>query len=219
MLSLTSIDSRHMGQRALLYTRPPPSVAPFTLSPSSPTAISKHLLAVCSIVRSTAYYITLAQSKVFKMVFRRHGVHPHVQTIVHALPPSQTENKTCRKQSSHLARTLTHSIVSSTNLHAAAYQSVSRCTLSSDTDARAPTGLCICRLPPTWPPKPLPRDTIGPWSAGQWPFAAPRDLDSRCAVREMGGATRNLAPRNHLFVWTVKSSGCHCTDAFGGKEL
>ena len=30
--------------------------------------------------------------------------------------------------------------------------------------------------------------------------------------REMGGAPRNLAPRNHFLVWTVKPSGCHCTD-------
>ena len=25
-------------------------------------------------------------------------------------------------------------------------------------------------------------------------------------------APRNPAPRNHLLVWIVKSSGCHCTD-------
>ena len=31
-------------------------------------------------------------------------------------------------------------------------------------------------------------------------------------VREMGGAPRNLSPRNHFLVWIVKSSGCHCTD-------
>ena len=28
----------------------------------------------------------------------------------------------------------------------------------------------------------------------------------------MGGAPRNPAPRNHLLVWIVKPSGCHCTD-------
>ena len=28
----------------------------------------------------------------------------------------------------------------------------------------------------------------------------------------MGGAPRNPAPRNHLLVWIVKSSGCHCTN-------
>ena len=28
----------------------------------------------------------------------------------------------------------------------------------------------------------------------------------------MGGAPRNRAPRNHFLVWTVKPSGCHCTD-------
>ena len=31
-------------------------------------------------------------------------------------------------------------------------------------------------------------------------------------IREMVGAARNLAPRNHLMVWIVKPSGCHCTD-------
>ena len=35
----------------------------------------------------------------------------------------------------------------------------------------------------------------------------------------MGGAPRNPAPRNHLLMWIVKTSGCHCTDAFGGKEI
>ena len=29
--------------------------------------------------------------------------------------------------------------------------------------------------------------------------------------REMGGAPRNLAPKNHFLVWIVKTSGCHCT--------
>ena len=32
----------------------------------------------------------------------------------------------------------------------------------------------------------------------------------------MGGAPRNPAPGNHLLVWIVKPSGCHCPDAFGG---
>ena len=36
-------------------------------------------------------------------------------------------------------------------------------------------------------------------------------------VREMGGASRSPAPRNHLLVWIVKPSGCRCTDALGGK--
>ena len=31
-------------------------------------------------------------------------------------------------------------------------------------------------------------------------------------IREMGGAPRNLAPRNHLLAWIVKPSGRHCTD-------
>ena len=33
-------------------------------------------------------------------------------------------------------------------------------------------------------------------------------------LREMGGAPRNPAPRNHLLMWIVKTSGCHCTNAF-----
>ena len=36
-------------------------------------------------------------------------------------------------------------------------------------------------------------------------------------IREMGGAPRNPAPRKHSLAWIVKSSGCHCTDAFGGR--
>ena len=31
-------------------------------------------------------------------------------------------------------------------------------------------------------------------------------------LREMGGAPRNPAPRNHFSAWIVKPSGCHCTD-------
>ena len=38
------------------------------------------------------------------------------------------------------------------------------------------------------------------------------------SVREMAGATRNPAPRNHFLAWIVKPSGCHCTDAFGGNK-
>ena len=38
------------------------------------------------------------------------------------------------------------------------------------------------------------------------------------AIREMGGASRNPAPRNHFLVWIVQPSGCLCTDAFGGKK-
>ena len=34
----------------------------------------------------------------------------------------------------------------------------------------------------------------------------------RYDIREMGGAPRNQAPRNHLLVRIVKPSGCHCTD-------
>ena len=28
-------------------------------------------------------------------------------------------------------------------------------------------------------------------------------------LRDMGGAPRNPAPRNHFLVWIVKSPGCH----------
>ena len=37
-------------------------------------------------------------------------------------------------------------------------------------------------------------------------------------TREMGGAPRNPAPRNHFLVQIVKPSGCHCTDALGGEK-
>ena len=37
--------------------------------------------------------------------------------------------------------------------------------------------------------------------------------------REMGGAPRNPAPGNHFLARIVKSSGCHCADAFGGKNI
>ena len=37
-------------------------------------------------------------------------------------------------------------------------------------------------------------------------------------IREMGGAPRNPAPRNHFLARIVKPAGCHCTDAFGGKR-
>ena len=68
-------------------------------------------------------------------------------------------------------------------------------------------------------------------SIRRWRRATPNGLDPagtaqegsgrgacpRSEIREMGGAPRNPAPRNHFLVWTVKSSGCHCADAFGGK--
>ena len=38
------------------------------------------------------------------------------------------------------------------------------------------------------------------------------------SIREMGGAPRNPAPRNHFLVRIVKSPGCHRKDAFGGEE-
>ena len=31
-------------------------------------------------------------------------------------------------------------------------------------------------------------------------------------IREIGGAPRSPAPRNHLLVWIFEPSGCHCTD-------
>ena len=37
-------------------------------------------------------------------------------------------------------------------------------------------------------------------------------------LREMGGAPRNPAPRNHCLAWIVKPPGCHCTDALGGNK-
>ena len=36
--------------------------------------------------------------------------------------------------------------------------------------------------------------------------------------REMGGAPRNPAPRNHLLVWIGIPSGCRCTDTFGENK-
>ena len=54
------------------------------------------------------------------------------------------------------------------------------------------------------------------------PVDAGRKTTQECAMkcdgqrikisREMGGAPRNLAPRSHFLAWTVKPSGCHCTD-------
>ena len=38
------------------------------------------------------------------------------------------------------------------------------------------------------------------------------------SLREMGGAPRNPAPRNHFSAWIVEPSGCHCTDAIGGER-
>ena len=44
-------------------------------------------------------------------------------------------------------------------------------------------------------------------------------IDRVHSVREMGGAPRNPAPGNLCLVWIVKPSGCHCTYAFGGKDI
>ena len=38
-------------------------------------------------------------------------------------------------------------------------------------------------------------------------------------LREMGGALRNPAPRNHFLVWIVKASGCRCTDGQVDKNI
>ena len=38
-------------------------------------------------------------------------------------------------------------------------------------------------------------------------------------LREMAGAPRNLALRNHLLVRIVKPSGCHCTDGHLTKKV
>ena len=37
-------------------------------------------------------------------------------------------------------------------------------------------------------------------------------------LREAGGAPGNPAPGSHCLVRIVKSPGCHCRDALGGKE-
>ena len=34
-------------------------------------------------------------------------------------------------------------------------------------------------------------------------------------TREMGGAPRNPAPRNHFLACSFKPPSCHCTDALG----
>ena len=39
-----------------------------------------------------------------------------------------------------------------------------------------------------------------------------RDCGGLRSLREMGGAPRNRSHRNHLLVWIVEPSGCHCTD-------
>ena len=39
------------------------------------------------------------------------------------------------------------------------------------------------------------------------------------SVRDMGGAPRNPAPRKHFLAWIVKPPSCHCTDAFGKKNI
>ena len=46
------------------------------------------------------------------------------------------------------------------------------------------------------------------WSRRARPWCPPRDRN----IREMGGAPRNPAPRDNFLVWSVKPSGCHCTD-------
>ena len=54
-----------------------------------------------------------------------------------------------------------------------------------------------------------------------WSWLCPK-LASRqeesARVREMGGAPRHPAPRNHSLVRIVRPSGWRCTDAFGGKK-
>ena len=39
------------------------------------------------------------------------------------------------------------------------------------------------------------------------------------ALREMGGAPRNPAPRSHFLAQVVKPSGHRCADAFGGTKI
>ena len=43
-------------------------------------------------------------------------------------------------------------------------------------------------------------------------------LATAANLREMGGVPRNPASRNHFLVRIFKPSGCHCTDASGGRK-
>ena len=55
------------------------------------------------------------------------------------------------------------------------------------------------------------------------PFARSDGIDpvpkERGEVREMGGAPRNLAPRNHFLVQIVKPSGRHCADGHSTSRV
>ena len=55
----------------------------------------------------------------------------------------------------------------------------------------------------------IPDRTLATHSASSERWRAFRVLR---VVKEMWGAPRNPAPRNHFLVWIVKPSGCHCTD-------
>ena len=66
---------------------------------------------------------------------------------------------------------------------------------------------------------PRPKSTSGVPLRGNFePEAESKSPRSALSVREMGGAPRNPAPRNHFLVWIVKPSGWNCTDALGGEK-
>ena len=79
----------------------------------------------------------------------------------------------------------------------------------------APPRVCILLLKPCkqklYSPVIYSRCTIRSLLAPPWVW---RHL----LLREMGGAPRILAPRNHFLVGIAKPSGCHSTDALGGKK-
>ena len=85
-------------------------------------------------------------------------------------------------------------------------------------DKRAPPelfedpGSCDRTSPPGAPPQ-RPSRVNPSWRAPN----PSQSQDKGNKIREMGGAPRNPAPRNHFLVGIVKPSGCHCVDAFGGK--
>ena len=50
------------------------------------------------------------------------------------------------------------------------------------------------------------------WRPVGGPFGVASSVATVTRVREMGGAPRNPAPRNHFWVWIVKPSRCHCAE-------
>ena len=81
---------------------------------------------------------------------------------------------------------------------------------------------CSCRHPsesatPSLSEEHRSRSRVHPRRSHRRPSSASRGAARAVPLRGMGGAPMNPAPRNHFLVWIVKPSGCHCTDAFGGK--